>query len=45
MTGASVNVQHNVTGSVGATTVTGVMGAGGPTLTVKAGGEISVRTP
>lgn len=43
--GASVNVQHAVVGSVGSTQVTGTLGTPGPTLTIKASGDVTVKTP
>lgn len=43
--GASVNVQHAVIGSVGAAAVTGTLGTPGPSLTIKASGDVVVKTP
>jgi hypothetical protein len=44
-TGASVSVVQNVIGSVGATNIVGTMGAGGPTLNIKASGDVAIKTP
>jgi hypothetical protein len=43
--GASVNVAHTVNGSVGANTAIGTLGAGGPALTIKASGDVTIKTP
>lgn len=43
--GSSVTVAHGVAGNSTDTVVTGVMGAGGTALTVKASGTVTVATP
>ncbi len=41
--GSAIVFAQNVMGTVGSTVVTGTIGAGGPTLTLQAEGEINVR--
>lgn len=43
--GASVSVTHSVLGAVTPASVTGAIGAGGPSLTIKASGDVTVKTP
>lgn len=43
--GAAVNVAHNVMGSVTSVSAAGTVGAGGPTVTVRASGDAVVKTP
>ena len=43
--GSAVTVAQSVTGTNDAGLVSGVIGAGGPTLTIKASGAVTVKTP
>lgn len=43
--GSAVSVAQSVTGTNEAAIVTGVIGAGGPALTIKASGAVTVKTP
>ena len=43
--GAAVNVAHNVMGSVTNVSAAGTIGSGGPTVTIRASGDVTVKTP
>jgi hypothetical protein len=43
--GSAVTVAHTVTGTVDTVAVTGTIGAGGPALTLKASGAVTVKIP